>query len=77
MTQRFDRHVRESGLPRISFRGLRHSHATLLLLRGTPLHVVSRRLGHSNEAFTPRVHSHALPGQDGAAVDGLASVVDG
>lgn len=77
VTQRFDRHVRESGLPRITFKGLRHTHATLLLLRGRPLHVVSRRLGHANEVFTARVYSHVLPGQNGAAVDDLASAVDG
>jgi integrase len=43
---------------RITIHGLRHTHGTLLLLTGVPLHVVSRRLGHANEAFTARVYAH-------------------
>lgn len=77
ITQRFDRHVREAGLSKISLKGLRHTHATLMLLNGKPLHVVSRRLGHANEAFTARVYSHVLPGQDGAAAEDFAAMVDG
>lgn len=77
ISHRFGTLVRDAGLPRITFKGLRHTHATLMLLNGKPLHVVSRRLGHSNEAFTARVYSHVLPGQDGAAANDFAAMVDG
>lgn len=76
VSQRFNTLVRDAGLSHITFKGLRHTHATLMLLRGVPLHVVSRRLGHANEAFTARVYSHVLPGQDGAAADDFAAMVD-
>lgn len=77
VTQRFERHVRDSKLPKLRLHGLRHTHATLLLLKGVPLHVVSRRLGHSNEAFTARQYAHVLPGQQAEAAATLAAAVDG
>lgn len=46
------------------FHELRHTHATWLLEGGTPLKVVSERLGHASEAFTLRVYGHVLPGRD-------------
>ncbi|MDP8929227.1 MAG: tyrosine-type recombinase/integrase, partial [Actinomycetota bacterium] len=55
---------------------LRHTHATLLLAAGNPLHVVSRRLGHANEAFTAKTYAHVLPGQQADAAASFASLVD-
>ena len=45
----------------ITFRGLRHTSATLLLKAGVPAHVVQRRLGHARIEITLNVYSHALP----------------
>ncbi len=36
----------------------RHSHATALLLSGAPVHVVSRRLGHTDVQTTLNVYAH-------------------
>jgi integrase len=36
----------------------RHSHATALLLSGVPVHVVSRRLGHTDVQTTLNVYAH-------------------
>lgn len=63
VSTRFVRLVRESGVRRLTFHALRHTHATLLLANGVPLHVVSRRLGHASEAFTARRYAHVLPQQ--------------
>jgi integrase len=41
-----------------------------------PLHVVSRRLGHANEAFTARVYGHVLPQQAADAAARFAALVD-
>jgi integrase len=47
---------------------LRHTCATLLLLDGESVKVVSERLGHSTVALTMDVYSHVLPTmQEGAA----------
>lgn len=69
---RFDRLVQKAGLPRLTPHGLRDTHATLLLQQGEALHVVSRRLGHANEAFTVRRYAAVLPGQQADAVNRLA-----
>ena len=61
-----------ANLPRIRFHDLRRTHGSLLLQQGTPLHVVSRRLGHASAAFTADVYADVLPGQAGDAVSKLA-----
>lgn len=43
------------------FHDLRHTHATLLLLKGIPVKVVSERLGHSTIAMTQDTYAHVLP----------------
>jgi integrase len=55
-------------LPVIRFHDLRHSCATLLLLEGENVKVVSERLGHASVQLTLDTYSHALPTmQKGAA----------
>ncbi len=58
----FKRLIQRTGLPRIRFHDLRHSHATHLLRAGVHPKVVQERLGHSTPAFTLAVYSHVLPG---------------
>ena len=52
ISQLFDRIVQRSGLPRVRFHDLRHTHASLLVADGTAIKVVSERLGHAHPAFT-------------------------
>jgi integrase len=65
-----------AGVTPLTFHCLRHTHATLLLKGGEPLHLVSRRLGHSSAAFTADRYSHVLPGQGEEAVARLSLAVD-
>jgi integrase len=51
----------KAGLKSFSLHSLRHSHASVLLSTGTPLPVVSQRLGHADQNITLAVYSHALP----------------
>ena len=53
--------IEAAGVKRIKFHGMRHTCATLLLQAGTPVHVVSERLGHSKVAMTMEVYAHVLP----------------
>lgn len=76
ISQTFDRIVDKLKVARITFHGLRHTHATILLAQGVPLHVVSRRLGHSSEAFTAQVYGHVLPGQQQEAAARFAAAID-
>ena len=53
--------LRKAGYPNFSLHSLRHSHASILLGNGTPLAVVSERLGHANIQLTLDTYSHVLP----------------
>lgn len=77
VSQRFNRMVSRTELPRIRYHDLRHTHATLLLLAGVPPHVVSMRLGHRSVAFTLQRYAHVLPQQQAEAVEMLAAKVLG
>ena len=46
------------------FHDLRHTHASLLLASGVPIHVVQARLGHSSIRTTIDVYGHVLPASD-------------
>ncbi|NLX91737.1 MAG: tyrosine-type recombinase/integrase [Firmicutes bacterium] len=48
----------------VTFHGLRHSHATLLLAAGLPPKYVSARLGHSSTAFTQDIYVCSTPEDD-------------
>jgi len=67
--QMFQRQVRRLDMPRICFHGLRHTHASLLVAAGTPIKVVSERLGHANPGFTMATYQHVLPGMGAEAAD--------
>ena len=63
-TKAFTRIVRQTGLPKMTLRDMRHAHATLLLLDNVHLKVVSERLGHSTVTVTADIYSHVLPEMD-------------
>ena len=46
----------------ITFHGLRHTFATMMLKGGINVKVVSEMLGHADVALTLNVYSHVLPG---------------
>ncbi len=68
--------VERSGLPRIRFHDLRHTHATLLLKAGVPIKVVSERLGHSTPGFTMATYQHVIPGMQAEAAHTFATLLD-
>ncbi|GAA4207486.1 site-specific integrase [Actinocatenispora rupis] len=73
--QRFHRMAAACGLPRIRLHDVRHSYATAALKAGVHPAVVSKRLGHSSEAFTMSVYTHVLPGMDRDAADTIAKLI--
>jgi integrase len=62
ISQLFDRHLTRTDIPRIRFHDLRHTHASLLVAAGTPIQVVSERLGHAHPGFTMATYQHLVPG---------------
>jgi integrase len=62
----------KTGLPRIRFHDMRHTHATHLLASGVHPKVASERLGHSKVGLTLDTYSHVLPNMQAEA----AALVD-
>jgi len=75
ISQLFVRTQRRSGLPRIRFHDLRHTHASLLVANGVPIKVVTERLGHAHPAFTMHTYQHLLPGMSAEAATRFADLV--
>ena len=47
--------------PAVSFHILRHTHASQLVQRGTPLPVIAAQLGHSDTRICERHYAHLSP----------------
>jgi integrase len=59
----------------LTIKGLRHTHATLLLESGAHAKVVQERLGHSNISTTMNIYSHVTPTMQDDALQRLTSYV--
>src|SRR5579859_5108060 len=62
-------------LPYIRFHDLRHTAATLLLLQGVPVKVVSELLGHASVTITMNLYMHVLPTMQRAAADAMEALL--
>jgi integrase len=63
--------------PAIRLHDLRHTHATILLTAGVPVHVVSQRLGHAGPVITLSVYAHVVPGSQRDAAELFGRLVAG
>jgi integrase len=63
----WQRIVAASGVKYLKPLAQRHTHATLLLEEGVPLHVVAKRLGHRDAMVTATIYAHVTPKQEDAA----------
>ena len=75
LSHNFARIVKRAGLENVRFHDLRHTFASLMLLRGAAPKVISEALGHASVAFTMDVYSHILPGMQGDAMALLDQVL--
>lgn len=78
MTSRWDRCMnwltkKYDTMHRVTIKGLRHTHATLLLEMGVHPKVVQERLGHSTITTTMNIYSHVTPTMQRSAVDRFAA----
>jgi integrase len=68
------RFVQRLGLPYIRVHDLRHTAATLLLLQGVPVKVVSEMLGHASVTITMNLYMHVLPSMQRAAAEAMEAL---
>ena len=73
----FRKLVKKHDLPNISIHSLRHTAATMLIMNGVPLKVVSALFGHVNEITTGRIYSHVLKSVNEMAVAVMENVMSG
>lgn len=72
-TKAFGRLARKCRLD-ITFHGLRHSHATMLIEAGIPSKLVAERLGH-DVSVTDKVYAHVTPGMRRELVERLEDLL--
>ena len=71
----FAKIAKKAGLEGVRFHDLRHTFASLMLLRGAKPKVISEALGHSSVAFTMDVYSHIIEGMQQDAMGLLDEVL--
>ncbi len=78
-TQALERALKRAGLstegapPPVTFHGLRHTAASIILSHGVPITIVARQLGHANPNITATIYAHLL---EEAHLDRAAAVFD-
>ena len=75
LSHEFARIAKLAGLEGVRFHDLRHTFASLMLLRGAKPKVISEALGHSSVAFTMDVYSHIIEGMQEDAMALLDEVL--
>ena len=61
--------LKRAGLPMMRFHDLRHTAATLMLLKGVHPKIVSEMLGHASVSITLDLYSHVLPNMQREAAE--------
>jgi len=75
LSHNFARIEKRAGLRGVRFHDLRHTFASLMLLRGAKPKVISEALGHSSVAFTMDTYSHIMQGMQSEAMALLDEVL--
>jgi integrase len=75
VTERFRTLAAREGLPPVTFHGLRHGSASMLLAAGVDLKVVSQTMGHATAAFTADVYVTVLEEMAEAAASAIEAFV--
>ncbi|MBA7581230.1 putative prophage phiRv2 integrase [subsurface metagenome] len=75
LSHNFARLVKRAGLEHVRMHDLRHTFASLMLLRGAKPKVISEALGHASVAFTMDTYSHIIEGMQEDAMALLDEVL--
>ncbi len=75
LSHAFGKICKKAGLEHVRFHDLRHTFASLMLLRGAKPKVISEALGHASVAFTMDTYSHIIEGMQSDAMALLDEVL--
>ena len=75
ITQDFASLVQRFGLPHLTFHGLRHAYATLVLREGIQPKVGSKAMGHSKVGITMDLYRHVLDDMQDDLADAISDVL--
>jgi integrase len=75
LSHNFKRVVEKANLKNIRFPDLRHTFASLMLLKGVAPKIISEALGHASVAFTMDTYSHIIEGMQSDAMSLLDSIL--
>jgi integrase len=75
LTHNFARIAKRAGFQGVRFHDLRHTFASLMLLRGAKPKVISEALGHASVAFTMDAYSHIIEGMQSDAMTLLDEIL--
>lgn len=64
LTKWFTDFAKRCGFAGVHLHSLRHTYASLMISEGTPLVVVSRRLGHAQVSTTANIYAHVIASAD-------------
>jgi integrase len=71
LTKAFERLIEATGVRRITFHGLRHTHISHQLMDGVHVKFVSERAGHANVSITLSVYAAFIPALQAGAAKGV------
>lgn len=75
VTRLFEKLRVDANLPKLTFHGSRHEHASLMIAAGTDIAVVSKRLGHSSISITSDIYGHLIGSASRNAAENAAALV--
>jgi len=75
VTEPFRTLAATAGLPPVSFHGLRHGSASMLLVAGVDLKVFSQTMGHATAAFAADVYVTVLEAIAESAASAIAALI--
>ncbi|MBP5604274.1 MAG: tyrosine-type recombinase/integrase [Ruminiclostridium sp.] len=67
----FSKFCNKNGFANVHVHTLRHTSATIMLMNGVPLRVVSQRLGHHDSSTTNNIYAHVIRRADEYAAEAL------
>jgi integrase len=71
VTKSFDKLIQATGVRRITFHGLRHTHISHQLMDGVHIKIVSERAGHASVSTTLAVYAAFIPNMQADAAAGV------